>query len=402
MSHIVEFSVKGLAGREKNYSHKLNRNVNVFFGENGSGKTSLLKILHSAISGDTDVLTSVPFDSAEVGVYSVAYKRVFTRTIKIDKPSESHSVPVYQSSLPGLEPNVLMTYPHVNNLWYAEKNFQYLLRAALVWTISPEPPSGFKGFADRYLPTSRVYQGSASIAQLKVAETSLTEAQLDAYFADSIKYLWTSYSADIANAVSNAQQKGLANILRAVLSSSGTEKVSINSAQDAKTAYARVSAFLSRQPGFTDILGSSQDFSKRYLADRRLRTIVHDIDTVEKQIEEASAPRERLKHLIQTMFSRKEVRFGEKSIEVETPKHTTIELSALSSGEKQLLRILIEALIASENTIFIDEPELSMHVDWQQRLIKSMTQLNPRAQIVLATHSPEIMADLDEQFIFRL
>ncbi|MEN8215570.1 MAG: hypothetical protein ABFS56_04190 [Pseudomonadota bacterium] len=43
-----------------------------------------------------------------------------------------------------------------------------------------------------------------------------------------------------------------------------------------------------------------------------------------------------------------------------------------------------------------------MHIDWQQQLINVMTQLNPSAQIILATHSPEIMADVDDDRIFRL
>lgn len=52
MSHITEFSISGLAGSDQVYSQKLNQDVNVFFGLNGSGKTSLLKILHSAMSDD--------------------------------------------------------------------------------------------------------------------------------------------------------------------------------------------------------------------------------------------------------------------------------------------------------------------------------------------------------------
>jgi predicted ATPase len=102
------------------------------------------------------------------------------------------------------------------------------------------------------------------------------------------------------------------------------------------------------------------------------------------------------------MFSRKEVQFSDKNIEIETANHIKIELSALSSGEKQLLRIFIETLMAAESTILIDEPELSMHIDWQRSLVPSMSQLNPKAQIILATHSPEVMANLKEECIFRL
>ena len=54
------------------------------------------------------------------------------------------------------------------------------------------------------------------------------------------------------------------------------------------------------------------------------------------------------------------------------------------------------------STILIDEPELSMHIDWQHDLIESLSRLNGQAQFILATHSPEIMAELDDSKIFRL
>ena len=80
MSHILSFRVDGLVGRKSPYELTLNRDVNVFFGLNGSGKTSLLKILHSAMLGDGTMLKSVPFDRAEVVFYSISDKRNLRRT----------------------------------------------------------------------------------------------------------------------------------------------------------------------------------------------------------------------------------------------------------------------------------------------------------------------------------
>jgi predicted ATPase len=74
----------------------------------------------------------------------------------------------------------------------------------------------------------------------------------------------------------------------------------------------------------------------------------------------------------------------------------------LSSGEKQLIRILLDTLLAKDSSIIIDEPELSMHIDWQRVLLASMRELNPTAQIIVATHSPEIMADVPDQHIFEI
>jgi hypothetical protein len=79
VAHVTEFTVEGLAGRTHPLSEKLDRHTNVFFGLNGSGKTSLLKILHSAMSGNANSLLQVPFTRAEVKIYSVNNNEVFTR-----------------------------------------------------------------------------------------------------------------------------------------------------------------------------------------------------------------------------------------------------------------------------------------------------------------------------------
>lgn len=67
----------------------------------------------------------------------------------------------------------------------------------------------------------------------------------------------------------------------------------------------------------------------------------------------------------------------------------------LSSGEKQMLMLLINTLLSlkKECVMFWDEPEISMHVDWQTKLIKTMQKINPNMQLIIATHSPFIIYD---------
>ena len=67
----------------------------------------------------------------------------------------------------------------------------------------------------------------------------------------------------------------------------------------------------------------------------------------------------------------------------------------LSSGEKQLLVILLTVLVQDNQSgvLFMDEPEVSLHVEWQQRLINLIRELNPNVQIILTTHSPAMIMD---------
>ena len=65
----------------------------------------------------------------------------------------------------------------------------------------------------------------------------------------------------------------------------------------------------------------------------------------------------------------------------------------LSSGEKQMLAILLTVLVEDQQpyVLFMDEPEVSLHIEWQKRLIDLIVELNPNVQIILTTHSPAVI-----------
>ena len=72
-----------------------------------------------------------------------------------------------------------------------------------------------------------------------------------------------------------------------------------------------------------------------------------------------------------------------------------IEPEQLSSGEKQLLLILLKVFLKEDKPfiLLMDEPELSLHIEWQRQLIEAIQILNKNCQIILSTHSPSIFAD---------
>ena len=65
----------------------------------------------------------------------------------------------------------------------------------------------------------------------------------------------------------------------------------------------------------------------------------------------------------------------------------------LSSGEKQMLAILLTVLVEDRKpyVLFMDEPEVSLHFEWQKRLIELILKLNPNGQLIVATHSPAVI-----------
>lgn len=67
----------------------------------------------------------------------------------------------------------------------------------------------------------------------------------------------------------------------------------------------------------------------------------------------------------------------------------------LSSGEKQMLVILLTVLVRDDDhcVLFMDEPEASLHIEWQQKLIGMIHNLNPNVQLILTTHSPAVIME---------
>ena len=74
-------------------------------------------------------------------------------------------------------------------------------------------------------------------------------------------------------------------------------------------------------------------------------------------------------------------------------------LFGLSSGERQILTMLYSASRAldSDGIFLIDEPEISLHIDWQRIILSELTRLSPQRQFIACTHSPEVGADHFEQ-----
>lgn len=91
----------------------------------------------------------------------------------------------------------------------------------------------------------------------------------------------------------------------------------------------------------------------------------------------------------------KELRLERSSLEVSVWRKgvyaTEIPLDALSSGEKQMVSIFsLLYLYSKEKLILIDEPELSLSIDWQQKILPDMIRANLCRQVIAITHSPFI------------
>ncbi|WP_165350213.1 MULTISPECIES: AAA family ATPase [pseudomallei group] len=103
------------------------------------------------------------------------------------------------------------------------------------------------------------------------------------------------------------------------------------------------------------------------------------------------------------MDKQKTLRIGEPIVKERVRSAVTVEteggraygLTALSSGERQILTMLYSASRSrfKDGIFLIDEPELSLHIDWQRKILNELMSLAPGRQIIACTHSPEVGAD---------
>jgi predicted ATP-binding protein involved in virulence len=132
----------------------------------------------------------------------------------------------------------------------------------------------------------------------------------------------------------------------------------------------------------------------------------------QNEIEKLYLPLEQTKSIINLFFTESEkellidpqgeltVKFKNKIFE---KNEKIAKIFELSSGEKQIVTMLghliyFEEKFKSETGIFIiDEPELSLHLAWQEIFVKAIMEASPNTQFILATHSPAIIGDTPEE-----
>jgi predicted ATPase len=417
MSMIKTVTVTGLAGRQEPIHIDLNPDINIFFGENGTGKTGLLKILHSALDMQAMPLISVAFEQATVEVDTDA-GRTDTRTFS--RPEEFD---LLLRELPGRNLagtlDELLRSREMNWHVASEEGNAKRPSARSIPTKRPAvrhlqtrlvPGNDVRPMGGRararymvphgYLPITRLTNDLSRPPRYHYSER-LEEFDLDDVFSNALQDRWKTYTNRVLSEVRAAQEDALAQVLEVVLTPTGAEEPDMDEI-DTDQAYQRVSSFLGRQksirrPSF------NIDFGREYKNDPKLRRVVNLIDQVEGRIEEIMKTRSALQDLVTELMGRnKSVYFTDEAINVELTSQQRISLARLSSGEKQLLRILVESTMAGPHVMIIDEPELSMHIDWQRRLLSAMRTVNPESQIIVATHSPEIMAEYENEKIFSL
>jgi predicted ATP-binding protein involved in virulence len=150
-----------------------------------------------------------------------------------------------------------------------------------------------------------------------------------------------------------------------------------------------------------------RDFVEWIVNKPQVDRILEHLRQLEEYIENRDALRDPITRFLSLI--NKFLAQTQKEVTVANTGHLTVKIvgsneqrpiSALSSGERQLLVILahlsLNPNLSGSSVFIVDEPELSLHIDWQEKFVDAIQEANPKVQLILATHSPAIILDRTE------
>jgi energy-coupling factor transporter ATP-binding protein EcfA2 len=240
-----------------------------------------------------------------------------------------------------------------------------IILSAVQYETSEKSRYTFPELGERYLETKK-NQVTSTLRMLGLSEDEVL-GQLDPFF-EKLKQLADRIPAN----------KDMNAVLR--------EGADAHGSVDTDASFAIVSAF-------ADWMANKPQFDRIMMISRHADDYVKRSQGLNQEIDEYLASANQFLH-----DSGKEIAFNETGdLAVRLRGASAGPITSLSSGESQIVVILTHltfnpaARLAS--VFIVDEPELSLHVRWQELFVEAVKTAGPQLQIILATHSPSIILD---------
>ncbi|WP_197474669.1 AAA family ATPase [Deinococcus puniceus] len=359
-------TISNLLGRSGTTRIKFEAGTNIIYGRNGKGKTTILDLVASSFSNDTQHIKEVEFSECRVRIDAPEYRTELTKSIsrKVIYSSAAEDIDFY-SQFPEMDFDYLGEHDDL-----VDENL-------FIWKNLDSSSSS--------LPLDVTY---LRIDRLHKFEKTISGDESET-FGKNIKNLWTIYNNRLLSQIQEKQEGFIVDLIV------GDGPPSYMSEHQRRHGYLQLMRFVSDRPKFKlrDFEISYEEFSRRYADEPGFKRIVDEISGLQEFSDNINQPRNALQNILSDLLSEEiSVRYFRNNIHFYSQSNKRIYLDRLSSGEKHVLFILINIANAGNGLVIIDEPELSMHVSWQNKLLDAMTSINPEAQIVMATHSPEIVS----------
>lgn len=436
----IDMIIKGIhiikLHEQHDYEIEFDTQLTFLYGANGCGKTTVLNILAAIVTGKLYNLMDYKFENIEL--------------FYLDSKGEKGSINIVMKSKEKDNREMQVTFDghshivdDINNLkerLYRKNEDENIERVFL--SMYPFVKEIINKFNYVYLPLSRYGYDYLEYYRYSYARRYYNQIQDNAYNSylnDSLRYvseLIRNSCMDINVRENRANDEFRKKVLSSMITVSSDmhilqiikeiDKCEWNDVMKSKETYIKTlkdidvyeklkndieiffrdfksayDDYVKQKSGEEENSGIRVDLAWQYAQFKKIQNIAELAKENEKIKDKIRQPREIFLDVINDFFlssgtHKKVVINSEGQIFFDT-SNGTLKLSDLSSGEKQIIITFASMIFGLKDKgtgIFIvDEPEASLHLEWQNKFVPSILRTNKNIQLIFATHSPELIGE---------
>lgn len=407
------------------------------YGANGCGKTTVLNILAAIVTGKLYNLVDYKFENIELFYLDSKEKEESIRIVMKNKEKDNREMQV-------MFDKQLYIIDDINNLkerLYRKNEDENIERVFL--SIYPFVKDIIDKFNYVYLPLNRYgYDRFDEYEYYRYSRRRYYQMQdnpYNSYLNDSLRYvseLIRNSCMDINVRENRANDEFRKEVLSSMITVSSDmhilqiikeiDKCEWNDVMKSKETYIKTlneigvyeklkndievffkdfknayDDYVKQKSGEEENSGIRIDLAWQYAQFKKIQNIAELAKENEKIKDKIRKPRELFLDVINDFFlssgTHKKVMINSEGQIYFDTANGRLKLSDLSSGEKQIIitfASMIFGLRGKGTGIFIvDEPEASLHLEWQNKFVPSILKTNKNIQLIFATHSPELIGE---------
>ncbi len=429
--HISEFSILGLHGN-KNIRLKLEDNTLILVGENGTHKTTILTLFYSFLAGDVARLAKYNFNSLKIVINDKPFlfedTQIFSELNRLRKRLLPPRLRVH------IEEKDHVTNEEIIEILKADgapKSHIYKIEQELTNLLDDcenFEKNGFKVFKDikellepchlLFLPTyRRIEKQLKDLLALKERmtygsydyESGLKSFTSKDYCTESIKFgmediqdIWDETIAELKNKATQGIKKLDKEYIEELLTNQH-KSINIKDLNFGESIKKRVFDRIKEEGISKEALDKLEKLISGGLNDKQVIYFFKKRYDLYGKLFEYEEPLKALCDACNRYLRSNEIVFNPVKLEVyirnrktsESSPEQRIQLDQLSSGEKQLVSLFTHLYLAEGKQYFviIDEPEISLSLEWQKTFLQDLRQGTFCSGLFVATHSPFMFAN---------
>ncbi len=415
MNFIENVKIEGF-WREKTVNLSFGKSENFLIGVNGSGKTTIINLIAAAIEADFYTLDRIEFNKITVGLAAFDDNKksriVVTKEENDKTPYQNILFQIYSGNKKSFE--IFLDDLEEDRL-YRHRSYERQIRFR-----NQALPVHKKDLRHKLRELFNTSWLSIHRTNLRLYDDKGHESRVDQKLSEFLLE-FTKYLNELNRKSREETDKFQKYIFLSLLSTEPEQKLfqtlrGINLEKEKQSLSQIYSLFKLEPREYHSKLDKYfKEFSKALVNDsisvgdaeyllgmRRIHSVIEEWQILLNKQDSINDSRNSFMDIINELLQYKELEITERNeLVVLTESGKRFHPKFLSSGEKQLLIIFGETLLQRlEPHIFIaDEPELSLHIEWQEKLVESLKMLNPKSQMIFATHSPDIVGVYQDSVI---